>query len=1143
MLIKLLLVVLIILKLFSQNGAVTHWVVTETGRIQAYMESPYDMRRPYDLLALMEQEKRHEEISSLYNDLIVSKLIIEDKWSSLERTSNLGNKFTSSDPDCLAAGKLFLDIDLFSNIATNGSERNIKIPFNTKYDAIIKNHHPPDCSAHTRLYTGPWPYHEVPPLSADNGIMVAPDESLRHFMPIENIKLFGHEINQGLKKNSSSWLHYNMAAIYWRIKGDGPKAVACVQRAIHFVPIEFRDIPVHNLAGILHQSRHSKEAAMFLHSCVDHAPKEAIHHLALGNVYASLGDYNKSVHYYDQYLNLKPDQKDVIANRHAILCYWKLETGLIQLQESLQGILADLHTYHSQQQQWLRLQERLMWEHSSFEVQIEGFHNDAVETPSNGKKMQRCFQKTSASNKPYISCEDFYNSRPDLDSLNVESLFNYVKMEKRKLNDHIKYAKALKKNKTANEKKSVGRTPPLLHHKYPTTMSTATNQYYDATGWPTKDECLQWNLPVHQKEDLDLPVYLPPENKGYQIQKILGEFIDLPKGTQHDLPWHPPVCEHPDTDGDKYLPPSEKQALNIQLKSSPFLKSYLLNYVDDEISDEAEIGQRIITAMEKKSAPRWVLATLASLYWRVRGNARRALDCLDLAFQIVPKEPTDVVLVSIGSLVYQLGFNDQALKFATLAFKINYVEPSTNFLLALLHYSKHNPLLAMYYMKNVLRVEPDYYDGKAEELLKLWSCRVKLGGFTTTKFSTLPEQPVNGMCVKKDASFKGEGVLCSPNGEQCKTASIQCYPTNLGAEELKKPSCFSGNSHSSEKIGLGHTLISTLLSSDGGASGDVEPDQSKLESVTDEGDNKPPAHAFHMRLSLGEKHPAHEHARLGDFFVGVVVSVALSDDPERENLLHVYDQFGTYSLSPSGCKNMKITQEFKYTSVWPSIAARSLDITPFLRSSYEYVVSKLEPYCTEVIPGNMNTLDYLRSAAFKLQLGNAPDEDLAELLGLMASDRRASVEELGYKIAVALEDNEESWILAVAASVYWRVIGNSGEALSCLRVALTYVPDEMRDVPLNHMANLLNRVGYHSDALEIAHLALGIYNNFVLNHFTIANIHISMGELEKSVAFYRACLALDSNFSPARYKLQAVLCTLLFDEGSAPKPNKKIEQD
>lgn len=173
---------------------------------------------------------------------------------------------------------------------------------------------------------------------------------------------------------------------------------------------------------------------------------------------------------------------------------------------------------------------------------------------------------------------------------------------------------------------------------------------------------------------------------------------------------------------------------------------------------------------------------MASLYWRVRGNARKALDCLDLAFQIVPDDSTDVVLVSISSVVYQIGFLDQAMNFALLAFKINYVEPSTNFLLAILHYSNNNPLLGMYYMKNVLRVDPEYYDNKAELLLKTWGCRIKLGGYNNVKQSN-ERNPVEGMCTKQE-SFKGEGVICSPNGDHCKTAAIQCYQTNFGEEGI-----------------------------------------------------------------------------------------------------------------------------------------------------------------------------------------------------------------------------------------------------------------------------------------------------------------------------------------------------------------------
>ncbi|XP_018572773.1 tetratricopeptide repeat protein 17 isoform X3 [Anoplophora glabripennis] len=1121
---------LIFEKFLVINGA-THWVVTETGRIQAYLESPFNLRRPYDLLALLDQETRNNDINKLYSDLITRKQIIEKKWSSLEGNSNVGAKITSQDPDCLTAGKLFSDIDLYANIATNGTDRKgISIDFSKRSD-VYKWYEEPHCSKFSRLNKK---YSSLPEMENKTNINITPDESLNQFIPVETVEVFGHEIAVALKKNTSSWLHYNLAAIYWRIKGDGSKAVDCIKRAVQYVPREYQDIPLHNLAGILHQARHSREAALMLHSAIETAPNQAIHYLAIGNVYAALGDYNKSVTYYDKFLEIKPGQKDVVANKHATLCYWKLENGLISFQESLQGILSDLHDFHSQQQQWLRLQERLMWEHASFEYQYEGLHHDTVDSGPTERKIQRCVQKTSDNSKAIISC-DSYNHAPDVDHLNLQNLFQYVENEKQKINDQISRAieeKTNRQDETNEEKKNHIKTPPVLYPKFPTTMPTSSNQYFDSTGWPMKEECLRWNLPVEQPDDLNLPLFLPPENKGYQIKKILSEYIGLEEGSQHELPWYPPLCDYPNVFGDKYVPSTERHVLNTEIKSNDYLRNHLLKYVNDGKADEAEIGQRIITAMEKKSAPRWVLATLASLYWRVRGNSRRALDCLDLAFQIVPKDPTDVVLVSIGSLVYQLGFAEQAMKFATLAFKINYVEPSTNFLLAILHYTNNNPLLAMYYMKNVLRVDPEYYDGQAEILLKTWGCRIKLGSYSPVKENG--EVHSKEVCDNKE-SFKTEGVVCSLSGDQCKNAAIACYKKN--DEESRARPVIKQTIEAcggAKRSNLGQTIISSLLAAEG--SGDTEPDQSRLERMTDiprqpNVQHSESAHALHMRLSLGEEHPTHEHAGLGDFY-------ALTEDPNSENLLHVYDKYGTYTLSASGCKNIKIIHKFKYSSVWPSIVARSLDLTSYLKPKFDKNDNRAyNPHCLEVPESPPIVLDHLTNMILKNRLPSSPEKDLAELLGLMASDQKSSIKELGAKIGLALRENATSWILATASAIYWRIVGNTLEAVTCIRLALAYVPPDRLDIPLIHLANLLNRVGFHADALDVAHLALKTHHSFVLNHFTVANIHISMGEFEKAVTFYRACLALDSNFEPARVRLQAVLCTLLFDDANMRKQN------
>lgn len=88
-----------------------------------------------------------------------------------------------------------------------------------------------------------------------------------------------------------------------------------------------------NLAGIFHQSRLSKDAAILLHAAIDHNPYQAKSYLALGNVYAVLADYNNSVNCYDNFLKLQPGIEDVITAKYATLCHKKLESGLLKLHE------------------------------------------------------------------------------------------------------------------------------------------------------------------------------------------------------------------------------------------------------------------------------------------------------------------------------------------------------------------------------------------------------------------------------------------------------------------------------------------------------------------------------------------------------------------------------------------------------------------------------------------------------------------------------------------------------------------------------------------------------------------------------------------------------------------------------------------
>lgn len=48
-------------------------------------------------------------------------------------------------------------------------------------------------------------------------------------------------------------------------------------------------------------------------------------------------------------------------------------------------------------------------------------------------------------------------------------------------------------------------------------------------------------------------------------------------------------------------------------------------------------------------------------------------------------------------------------------------------------------------------------------------------------------------------------------------------------------------------------------------------------------------------------------------------------------------------------------------------------------------------------------------------------------------------------------------MLATAAAIYWRVLGNTAQAITCLKQALHYAPEQDKDIPMINLANVLQR--------------------------------------------------------------------------------------
>lgn len=156
----------------------------------------------------------------------------------MEGASDLELGVYSQDKDCQRAGKLLSEVDLYPSIASNGSGRvKIEKEFTESTNAKErKNPLVPDCGKFTNLDFSLSVFEHLPAMLNRANVSLDKEENLERYVPVPSVDQFGHDITISLSKNSSSWLHYNLASLYWRMKGDAPKAIECARRAIYFSP-------------------------------------------------------------------------------------------------------------------------------------------------------------------------------------------------------------------------------------------------------------------------------------------------------------------------------------------------------------------------------------------------------------------------------------------------------------------------------------------------------------------------------------------------------------------------------------------------------------------------------------------------------------------------------------------------------------------------------------------------------------------------------------------------------------------------------------------------------------------------------------------------------------------------------------------
>lgn len=722
----------------------THWVVTADGRVQAQADSIFNLQCPYDVMVLLNQEKRRDLAEAIRMELLTK----DTSETPDEKDTDFEKEFYASDPNCSAAGKPLIEFDFYKGFLITHDDKRLRsedymeaVEFE---DHVTVPNKAPLCAEYVPLEFSMHSFEHLEGMIERHNLTSREELDLKQFLPYD-VEKFGSFVASKLEKNTTSWIFYNLASFYWRVKGDSLQTVECLRRSLHFSPREFKDIALVSLASILHQSRRSNEAAIVLHAALEISNIFSEEHFALGNIYAVLGDFNKSVICYENALKLEKKHMEAYLRKNAVQCHIKLSLLLEQKHRSLQKTLDDLKQYQMRHETWQTMHRKM---------QSEQLHSE-------GKMKQGIFYREhlkrvkESTKEPHLSALDLHlisahQTSKSKKIFNLEK-FNSVLVKPSSSNTTVNHSKqpnskADVTNDFPMEKPKQSQDQDFLQyiHKYLAEhqLVSLNQESHDSSGldnvpnanvqqkvekprldddWPSESECSR-NVQHFPSWSEFQTVFLSLQKKGFDIAHLLGLGQGLNEGQAHPFPWYPPLCTPPPSPSSSADIPEglgmydhisavrDRASLRVKLED-PTMKEVLAMQITQSEKQEItleEIGQRILTALKNNIGPPWILYNLAGLFWRVSGNPLNSIECIRRALNSVPHDLRDVPTVNLASVLYKVGRVKDAIKVMKDALTINYFESDSLFFMGNLLAAIGNVSGAINYYQDALGLDPTH---------------------------------------------------------------------------------------------------------------------------------------------------------------------------------------------------------------------------------------------------------------------------------------------------------------------------------------------------------------------------------------------------------------------------------------------------
>ncbi|EDQ89995.1 uncharacterized protein MONBRDRAFT_24983 [Monosiga brevicollis MX1] len=155
---------------------------------------------------------------------------------------------------------------------------------------------------------------------------------------------FGHRVAMAMQAHPSSDAVHNLAALYWRIVGNGTEALECVRLALHHAPLQRKDAAFVSAANVLHRTgllENATQLAKFALLC--NGTQRSIPHFTLANVYAAQGQYDEAELHYEKAIRYHSSFQLASDMLLRIRCLRKFVTNEVQAAD------VPLHTKLEQQ--------------------------------------------------------------------------------------------------------------------------------------------------------------------------------------------------------------------------------------------------------------------------------------------------------------------------------------------------------------------------------------------------------------------------------------------------------------------------------------------------------------------------------------------------------------------------------------------------------------------------------------------------------------------------------------------------------------------------------------------------------------------------------------------------------------------------